>query len=208
MAFPSYPPPGRSDPGPGYGPPPPLQDPYTSGYGLTGYPPAGTAHAGAPPPGYASKDPPLTVTANASVLSGDSTRYCWYRVSYLGGIDLRSAPNYEAARVGILLGQNATFASSEEVLGTDGRIFLRLADGRGWAFDDSAVYPNDPAVVRGFWSPIGPANMTPQDLSGGHPPGSSHGPAGPLGTTPAPGEGPDSLRRPTGFDRAPGPALY
>lgn len=31
---------------------------------------------------------------------------------------------------------------------------LRLADGRGWAFDDSALFPHDPSVVRGYWQPV------------------------------------------------------
>ena len=53
-------------------------------------------------------------------------------------------------------GQNATFAASEELPQPDGRVYLRLADGRGWAFDDRALYPHDPVVVRGFWSPVGP----------------------------------------------------
>ena len=43
--------------------------------------------------------------------------------------------------------QNATLAVAEEILGADGRVYLRLADGRGWAFDDSALFPHDPSVV-------------------------------------------------------------
>merc|ERR1712093_646158 len=48
------------------------------------------------------------------------------------------------------------FAVSEEVRSTDGRIYLRLADGRGWAFDDSALMPYNPTVVKGRWVPAGP----------------------------------------------------
>merc|ERR1712178_230433 len=44
-----------------------------------------------------------------------------------------------------------TFAVSESFQGLDGRIYLLLADGRGWAFDDAALMPHDPSVVRGRW---------------------------------------------------------
>ena len=30
---------------------------------------------------------------------------------------------------------------AQELMGADGRIYLRLADGRGWAFDDSTLFP-------------------------------------------------------------------
>eukprot|EP00434_Breviolum_minutum_P006246 symbB.v1.2.005511.t1/scaffold310.1/size231343/16 len=39
-------------------------------------------------------------------------------------------------------------------MGADGRIYLRLADGRGWAFDDSTLFPHDPSVIRGYWQPV------------------------------------------------------
>merc|ERR1711904_704318 len=53
-----------------------------------------------------------------------------------------------------MLYQNETFAVSETLNGLDSRIYLLLADGRGWAFDDSALMPYDPSVVRGRWSPL------------------------------------------------------
>jgi len=76
----------------------------------------------------------------------------WYRVSFLGGIALRSAPSIDAERTGHMLYQNETFAVSEHIQGVDGRVYLLLADFRGWAFDDSALMPHDPSVVRGRWS--------------------------------------------------------
>lgn len=51
--------------------------------------------------------------------------------------------------------QNATLAVAEEILGADGRVYLRLADGRGWAFDDSALFPHDPSVVC-LWQSFSP----------------------------------------------------
>merc|ERR1719162_339748 len=77
----------------------------------------------------------------------------WYRVSFLGGIALRNAPCIDADRTGHMLYQNETFAVSERLQGADGRVYLLLADFRGWAFDDSALMPHDPSVVRGRWSP-------------------------------------------------------
>lgn len=50
-----------------------------------------------------------------------------------------------------MLYQNETFAVTETLNGLDSRIYLLLADGRGWAFDDSALMPHDPSVVRGRW---------------------------------------------------------
>merc|ERR1719230_724677 len=78
----------------------------------------------------------------------------WYRVSFLGGIALRNAPSVDAARTGHMLYQNETFAVRERIQGIDGRVYLLLADYRGWAFDDFALMPHDPSVVRGRWSPI------------------------------------------------------
>jgi len=77
-----------------------------------------------------------------------------YRVSFLGGIALRSCPNVEAPCTGHLLYHNEIFAVHERIQGADGRLYLLLADYRGWAFDDSALMPHDPSVVRGRWSPM------------------------------------------------------
>merc|ERR1719201_1197976 len=92
--------------------------------------------------------------APSTAFSGEAGRYPWYRVSFVGGVDLRQGPSVEAPRSGETLCQNATFAAAEELLGADGRVYLRLADGRGWAFDDSALFPHDPSVVRGYWQPV------------------------------------------------------
>merc|ERR1740117_2126969 len=100
---------------------------------------------------------PLTMIAPANAFSGEAGRYAWCRVSFAGGVDLRQGPSVQAPKTGETLCQNATFAAAEELMGQDSRIYLRLADGRGWAFDDSAIFPQDPSVMRGFWQPIGPA---------------------------------------------------
>jgi hypothetical protein len=77
----------------------------------------------------------------------------WYRVAFAGGVALRSGPCVDSARTGLMLYQNETFAVSETLNGLDSRVYLLLADGRGWAFDDSALMPHDPSVVRGRWEP-------------------------------------------------------
>merc|ERR1712217_584232 len=97
--------------------------------------------------------------------AGEAGRYPWYRVAFVGGVDLRHGPSVEAPRTGETLCQNATLAAAEELLGADGRVYLRLADGRGWAFDDSALFPHDPSVVRGFWQPV--SLVPPQDSAAG-----------------------------------------
>merc|ERR1719473_2294365 len=112
---------------------------------------AAAAAAGQP---VAGASQPLTMIAPANAFSGEAGRYPWYRVAFVGGVDLRQGPSVEAPRSGETLCQNATFAAAEELLGADGRVYLRLADGRGWAFDDSALFPHDPSVVRGFWQPV------------------------------------------------------
>lgn len=124
--------------------------------------PAAPCPAGGAVPGTNGPSQPLTMIAPASAFSGEAGRYAWYRVAFVGGVDLRHGPSVEAPRTGEMLCQNATFAAAEELMGADGRVYLRLADGRGWAFDDSALFPHDPSVMRGFWQPVSlvPPNNT------------------------------------------------
>jgi len=75
----------------------------------------------------------------------------WFRVAYLGGISLRCSPSVEAAWTGVTLPQYDVFAVAEELQSLDGRVYLRLCDGRGWAFDDTLLMPDDPSVKRGKW---------------------------------------------------------
>jgi len=81
----------------------------------------------------------------------------WYRVSFHGGVNIRELPQIESDRTGGTLQHNEIFAVCDESPGPDGRVYLQLADGRGWVFDDSALLPNDPSVVRGEWD-AAPAN--------------------------------------------------
>jgi len=83
-----------------------------------------------------------------------------FRVAYRGGIALRQVPYFDGARNGATLLHNEIFSVSEEIQGSDGRLYLRLADGRGWAFDDSALMPHDPSVVRGCWAPLSTTSAT------------------------------------------------
>mmetsp|Transcript_29466 Transcript_29466/g.53492 ORF Transcript_29466/g.53492 Transcript_29466/m.53492 type:complete len:167 (-) Transcript_29466:168-668(-) len=124
--------------------------------------------------GSSGPSQPLTMVAPSTAFHGEAGRYPWYRVSFAGGVDLRQGPSIEAPRTGETLCQNATFAAAEELLGADGRVYLRLADMRGWAFDDYALFPQDPSVARGYWQPVGlasqagsaPAHANPADVAG------------------------------------------
>merc|ERR1719401_220388 len=98
---------------------------------------------------HVSEGPTSSVTSTSQAT--------WYRVAYLGGISLRCGPSVEAPSTGIVLPQNETFPVIEEIPGADGRKYLRLCDGRGWAFDDSALMPHDPSVKRGQWLATNPA---------------------------------------------------
>lgn len=72
----------------------------------------------------------------------------WYRVSFLGGVSIREFPDVDAPRTGLTLPLGEVFGVAERVMGHDQRIYLRLADGRGWAFDDSMLTgPDDSSVV-------------------------------------------------------------
>jgi hypothetical protein len=75
----------------------------------------------------------------------------WYQVLHPGGIQLLSGPCSTAPFTGASLGHNETFQVAEEVPSSDGLMYLRLADGRGWAFDTSALKSQWPCVVRGKW---------------------------------------------------------
>jgi len=74
----------------------------------------------------------------------------WFVVCFAGspGAALRHGPDLNAECTGITLLKNEVFSVDQQIASPDGRIYLRLADGRGWAFDDSVLAPEDPSVVR------------------------------------------------------------
>jgi len=75
----------------------------------------------------------------------------WFIVSFVGSLGvvfLRHGPDINARCTGFTLLKNEVFSVCQEIASPDGRIYLCLADGRGWAFDDSALAPEDPSVVR------------------------------------------------------------
>jgi len=74
----------------------------------------------------------------------------WFVVCYAGspGAFLRHGPDLQAECTGITLLKNEVFSVDQHIASPDGRIYLHLADGRGWAFDDSVLAPEDPSVVR------------------------------------------------------------
>merc|ERR1711865_118863 len=100
---------------------------------------------------------------DAPWFSGAVVQRPWYRVSFLGGIALRTAPNIDSVCTGWMLRHNDIFEVCECIQGMDGRVYLLLADGRGWAFDDSALIPHDPSVVHGRWDPM-QAAMNPMQV--------------------------------------------
>lgn len=102
----------------------------------------------APP---SATDIPAAVAGGAVNSRTEATPVSWFRVAYLGGINLRCAPSYDAPLTGTTLPQMETFPACEEISASDGRVYLRLCDGRGWAFDDSVLMPHDPSVRRGQW---------------------------------------------------------
>jgi len=121
--------------------------------------PSSATHLIPPPPTHspellasvpAGSAPTYAMPASSGSMPGNP-QACWFRVSYAGGFELRSAPFMDAPLTGVILHQYETFTVSEEVPSRDGRVYLRLADGRGWAFDDSALIPHDPCVKRGGW---------------------------------------------------------
>lgn len=111
----------------------------------------------APPVFPAVASPPAAppcgelLASTPAVGAGSGAPERWYRVAYAGGINLRCDASIDAPYTGVTLQQTETFPVSEELQAPDGRIYLRLSDGRGWVFDDSALMPHDPAVVRGSW---------------------------------------------------------
>lgn len=60
-------------------------------------------------------------------------------------------PSYRAPRTGAILERNEVVTISEAIPSADGCVYLRLADGRGWIFDDSGLLPHNPSVRRGHW---------------------------------------------------------
>merc|ERR1711865_803688 len=70
-----------------------------------------------------------------------------YQVAYQGGLEVRAGP-FDAPLTGLVLKPNEIFMVDQEVVGMDSRVYLRLADGCGWVFDDTKLMPQDPSVVR------------------------------------------------------------
>jgi len=62
------------------------------------------------------------------------------------GIMLRKAPDVRSERTYRKLRPSAVFEVSTEEESIDGRRYLKLANGRGWAFDNAALDPGNPSV--------------------------------------------------------------
>lgn len=131
----------------------------TGGYHLAapGTPSGGGYHLtapGTPSGGHYAASP----TAMYSPCGVSQPELLWYRVAFIGGIDVRAGPDVNSPKVGITLPCNHVFSVCQYFHGDaqDRRTYLRLADGRGWVFDDSAIYPDNPSVKRGNWQPAQP----------------------------------------------------
>eukprot|EP00746_Dinoflagellata_sp_MGD_P148905 gnl/MRDRNA2_/MRDRNA2_81033_c0_seq3.p1 gnl/MRDRNA2_/MRDRNA2_81033_c0~~gnl/MRDRNA2_/MRDRNA2_81033_c0_seq3.p1 ORF type:complete len:388 (-),score=66.65 gnl/MRDRNA2_/MRDRNA2_81033_c0_seq3:51-1214(-) len=74
----------------------------------------------------------------------------WFIVSFVGSLDvffLRHGPDINARCTGFTLLKDEIFSVNQEIASPDGRIYLCLADGRGWAFDDAALTLEDPSAT-------------------------------------------------------------
>lgn len=88
-----------------------------------------------------------------------------WRVAHECGVSLRSGPGLDAPFTGCKMEYNEIFQVSEEIQAPYGCVSLRIADGRGWTFDDSALAPNYPSVVRGTWVPVCTSSVTPSSYA-------------------------------------------
>jgi len=140
------PPPSPCEPSSSLPPPPPPPPPCTTPVLVSSTPCSPVA---------AGLQSPTTTVAGAPPVS-------WFRVSHPCGLGLRCAPSMSAPLTGINLAPNETFPVAEEVPSSDGRTYLRLSDGRGWVWDDTALSPHFPCVKRGNWTALqssGPMQM-------------------------------------------------
>mmetsp|Transcript_19005 Transcript_19005/g.34327 ORF Transcript_19005/g.34327 Transcript_19005/m.34327 type:complete len:553 (-) Transcript_19005:132-1790(-) len=102
----------------------------------------------------------------------------WYQGVFISGIEIRTQANVNAPRTGGIVRCGEVFGVSEIVPSSDQRFYLKLADGRGWVFDDTQILPEDPSVVR-----LPPAMCPPPGWHGQRLP-TPHGPL-PPGTSSA-----------------------
>jgi hypothetical protein len=97
--------------------------------------------------------PALLNPGNDEVEHAQQETVTWFcvNVTNSAGAVLRRTPHFQAPRTGTTLLKNEVFSVKQEIaspVDVDGRIYLELSDGRGWAFDDSALVPESPSVVR------------------------------------------------------------
>jgi hypothetical protein len=113
-----------------------------------------SGHAGAAPadPGVNAADAAATPPA-APLFSETGGRY-GYRVVYPGGVSVRAAPTLEARKTGVVLKAGVLLEASERlgpafssgsaagaVASSSNDVFVRLADGSGWAFEAKGSTP-------------------------------------------------------------------
>lgn len=102
-----------------------------------------TASGAAPAVGPCSK----TARDRQGVQQTDARCIAWYRVAFCGGMSVRASASADAPLTGFVMPCGVVFGVSDARRADDGRLYLRLACGQGWVFDDSYLMPGDPSVV-------------------------------------------------------------
>lgn len=93
------------------------------------------------------EDPEDPLPGYAVWAAGHGQQGRWFKV-ISRAITTRSEPDVGAARTGVELHRGDAFEASAGVVGTDGFVYLQLADGRGWIFNDSRIAPLPPQSPR------------------------------------------------------------
>jgi len=91
--------------------------------------------------GHRAEPPPAAsvAAAAAAAAAGPPEKGSWtYEVTGGKSLGIRHAPDVKIGEPACYLKEGEYFIVTERVQGSDGRVYLRLADGRGWAYDRSA----------------------------------------------------------------------
>jgi len=87
---------------------------------------------------YYSRGKREGISTNPLSSSGETQDKCvpyTYQVVYRGGVLVRSLPDTEAPTVGLIIPYGAVFSATKS-LQLDGIVYVKLADGKGWVFEE------------------------------------------------------------------------